>query len=305
MPLKFRCVCGQALIVSRSFVGRSVRCPKCDTKLRVPQPQSLKASTSVASAGESERPLRWAESDTTPSGTPNSSGAEFAAQPSAAVPQIPTSTAPTGEPSLPTGSERLESPPVVKTSLPASGLTPPPHPERVVPILPCANVDEISVSQASAVSAHGYEPHPRLVSTVRMLVGGLVFVAVFGAGPALYDLFDHLRSVDSPSVATWAYAVLLVTALQFGYAVYLWQLPDWSSVWVVTVVMLVLSVAYAVVLGATYVSADDGKFVQLLQLSDKLRGGQATGWCFIMLCLTSLISYLSGRISVRWYQAAI
>lgn len=150
----------------------------------------------------------------------------------------------------------------------------------------------------------GCEPHPRDVSATHWLAGGLAAIAVCGAIPAALDIAAHLRTEGSPGVAVWAYLSLWIALIQISYAIYLVQLPDWSSVWVGTLVTLVISAFYAMLLGLTYLSQHDGWLVRTLELSEQLAGGRAAGWCFIMLCLTSLVSYLSGRMSMRWYQTA-
>ena len=71
----------------------------------------------------------------------------------------------------------------------------------------------------------------------------------------------------------------------------------------ITVVTLVVATGYAMMLGLTLISQDQSRLVAALDLSDQLQGGRATGWCFVMLCLTSLLCYFSGRINVRWRAA--
>jgi hypothetical protein len=142
------------------------------------------------------------------------------------------------------------------------------------------------------------------VSATCWLAVGLAAVALCGAAPAVLDILDHLRTEESPGVAVWAYLALWIAVVQISYAVYLAQLPDWSSVWVGTLVTLAIAILYAMLLGLTYLSRPDSWLVQTLDLTDQLAGGRAALWCLIMLCLTSLISYLGGRMSVRWYQMA-
>jgi hypothetical protein len=238
MPLKFHCVCGQALIVSRRLIGKGVRCPGCDTKVKVPAPRGH----SDAAALDEKHP------------------------------RPPTAT----------------SPPRSSTSPPA--------------ISPDTVAEEVAESVVHNSLVRGCEPHPRDVSATHWLAVSLAGIALCGVIPAALDIFDHLRTEGSPGVAVWAYLSLWIALLQISYAIYLAQLPDWSSVWVGTLVTLAISVLYAMLLGLTYLSRHDSWLVEKLELSDQLSGGRAAGWCFIMLCLTSLVSYLSGRMSMRWYQ---
>ncbi|MCH5372953.1 MAG: hypothetical protein JJ992_03175, partial [Planctomycetes bacterium] len=87
------------------------------------------------------------------------------------------------------------------------------------------------------------------------------------------------------------------------YAVYMVQLPDWSVVWLVSLVTLGLATVYAMLLGVFLLSDAQTEFIQVLGLADQLRGNRAAGWCVIMLSLSCLLAYVTGRVSVRWHQA--
>ncbi len=151
----------------------------------------------------------------------------------------------------------------------------------------------------------GYQPTLDQIEIVRLIGISLAAVACISAIPAVMDIVDHLRSETSLGVARWAYLVLMLAALQGAYAAYVHQLPDWSTVWVVTVVTLVIATGYALMLGLTFITRSDAWVVSVLDLGDVFRGGRASVWCFVMLCLTSLVSYFTGRISVRWRHELI
>ncbi|MDP6467873.1 MAG: hypothetical protein QF918_09045 [Pirellulaceae bacterium] len=146
----------------------------------------------------------------------------------------------------------------------------------------------------------GYQPTEDQVAIVRAIGVSLAAVAAISAIPAIMDIIDHMRAEASLGVARWAYLVLMLAALQGAYSAYVYQLPDWSTVWVVTIVTLVIATGYAMMLGLTFITHGDAWLVRILDLGDVFRGGRDSLWCFVMLCLTSLISYFSGRISVRW-----
>jgi hypothetical protein len=74
---------------------------------------------------------------------------------------------------------------------------------------------------------------------------------------------------------------------------------------VVTFFTLTIAASYAAIFGLTLLSNDQGHFVQILDLADRLRGGKATAWCLIMLSLMSLTSYFSGRVGARWRNAFV
>ena len=171
----------------------------------------------------------------------------------------------------------------------------------------CSSVKGELAGMNDARGMPGYFPHRRQVSAMRMLARGVACVGLVGAIPAFVELAQRLpagwSAAVSQGVPAWVFLLLLIAVLHGGYAAYLWQLPDWSAAWVVTLATLAACVGYAMALAATWLSSSTGWFVRWLQLSEYARGGMASGWCFIMLCLTSLLSYFSGRLSARWYQA--
>jgi hypothetical protein len=135
---------------------------------------------------------------------------------------------------------------------------------------------------------------------VRLLAAAVGLAAICSMLPAFLDTFAHFQYADSPGVARWAYLLLGAGVLHIAYAVYLAQLPDWSSVVVVSILCLITASCYAAVLSLTVLASSDSNVIAFLQLADQIRSGRAAGWCFIMLCVAGLLSYFSGRIGLRW-----
>jgi hypothetical protein len=151
----------------------------------------------------------------------------------------------------------------------------------------------------------GLEPMRPYVVQARLLVLGLVLVSLLGIVPAVQDQWQVWCAGAPPRIPAWACLVTLAACLQLGYALYLWQLPDGSSAGVVAVATLVAAVAYALALGATFASRNSGWFENWLQLADPWRGRRVAGWCFVMACVTTLLSYASGRLSARWQRELV
>lgn len=131
----------------------------------------------------------------------------------------------------------------------------------------------------------------------------VIAVAVVSVIPALLDLLQNARQTDSAGISRWALALLLAAGLQIAYAVYLMQLPDWGTTWVMSLVMLVLTTVYAALLGALMLAKPQSQFIQFLELGDKLPGQQATIWCLMMVILSAFLAYFAGRVSFRWRRA--
>jgi hypothetical protein len=151
-------------------------------------------------------------------------------------------------------------------------------------------------------------PDRRWLPTVYALASGMIAAALFGIAPAAWDVVEYVQYYDEaadPHVARWALVLLLLGVVQAAYALYLFQLPDWTSVWVVTLFSLGLAGLYALCLGLVLISRDDGLLVgpHGLQLGDKLAGGKAALWCVAMTCVSTIIAFFAGRLSSQWQRA--
>jgi hypothetical protein len=133
----------------------------------------------------------------------------------------------------------------------------------------------------------------------------MIVAALFAMIPGVWDVIEHLTIEDSPYVARWAFLLLALGLVQIGYSVYLIQLPDWTTVWVVTLYALAMAAIYAMVFGLTLITSTDGTLVGVLQLHDKVAGGQAALWCLCMASLFTLLAFFAGRMSVRWRRAEL
>jgi hypothetical protein len=131
----------------------------------------------------------------------------------------------------------------------------------------------------------------------------LAAAALFGLVPAGLDVVRHLQAVDSAGVARWAWMLLLISAIQLAYALYLVQLPDWASVRVVSIVTLSLATGYAMLLGNLLLAERQGQLIRLLELTGRASQNRAAFWCLIMLSISILLAYFSGRISSHWCRA--
>ena len=165
--------------------------------------------------------------------------------------------------------------------------------------------EEPLAPEASTSEPHAMAPDRHWLPAVYSLALGVVAAALFGIAPAVWDVVEFVRYydlVDSPHVARWALVLLLLGVVQIAYAVFLFQLPDWTSVWVVTLYSLGLAGLYALMLGLVLISREDGLLVgpHGLQLADKVAGGQAALWCLAMTSVSTIIAFFAGRLSVQW-----
>jgi hypothetical protein len=143
-----------------------------------------------------------------------------------------------------------------------------------------------------------------------LLAFGIFAAGVFGVLPAIWDIADYFRFLaPQPNgfVARWALLILLISVLQVAYAVYLLQLPDWTSVWVVTIFLLAVAGVYAMSLGLIILASPTGWLLgsEGLQLADRLAGGKAALWCLSMIGISTMLAYFSGRLARHWHRTEL
>jgi hypothetical protein len=132
---------------------------------------------------------------------------------------------------------------------------------------------------------------------------GFAAAALFAMAPAVWDIFQYAQAVERAYVARWALLVLALGVVQVAYAIYLAQLPDWTSGWVITVFALATAALYAGMLGVTLIAGDDSRLIRSLQLSEFVATGRAAIWCLCMTTVMATLAFFGGRTSLRWRLA--
>ncbi len=160
-----------------------------------------------------------------------------------------------------------------------------------------------STTSLEMETVYGYQADRIRRWTVYQLAAFVILASVFSILPAALDIVEHLTTPDSPGVARWAWLLLLAGGLQIAYGIYVSHLPDWGSVWVLSLFALAMTTGYAMLLGITLLGNRESEFIQLLGIAEQLANHRASGWCLIMLGLSSLLAYISGRIAVSWRRS--
>jgi hypothetical protein len=129
-----------------------------------------------------------------------------------------------------------------------------------------------------------------------------ILVAFFGVVPALAHVLRLPVSDAAAGLGGWVHLSLLLGGLQLAYAVYVLQLPDWSTVWTVSLVALLVAAGYAMLASIALLAHDEHAVLQWLGLAQRSLGRRLAGWCVVMLTLTGLLAYGGGQMSLRWYR---
>ena len=114
------------------------------------------------------------------------------------------------------------------------------------------------------------------------------------------------QGISAPCVwRRWACAALLLGFLELCYAVYLLQLPDWSSLRVVSIVTLGIAAVYAAVAGIRLLAAPGNRLMEFWELDGNVfSSSQEALWCLMLVLLTGSLSYAVGHLCTRWSRRA-
>jgi hypothetical protein len=173
------------------------------------------------------------------------------------------------------------------------------HGKSTSPIAQQINTDAPSTSSPRAPLERAgvfHNPSQRMRATYLSL--GMLIVSIVSLIPVGMYLVET-ASVSQQVIATWVGILMLLGAVNLVYAVYVYQLADWTSVWVAACWLLANSVILAVTLSALALSGPAGRFTGLIGMSVGLHP-KAILWLLMMLSLTGLMAYLAGRESFRW-----
>lgn len=122
---------------------------------------------------------------------------------------------------------------------------------------------------------------------------------IFNLIPAIYFWYYWGHIEIEASWPRWAYLQIFVAGLHFIYAIFLYQIPDWSTLRTIAIAMLVFAMMYGLVSSGLLIGGGHGTIANFLRLPSALLN-QAAIWCVAMLCLSTLISYLTGKESALW-----
>ena len=130
----------------------------------------------------------------------------------------------------------------------------------------------------------------------------LCCVAFVNMVPALYHWYHWTQLTESMQLPRWIYIQVFVGAIHLVYAVFLFQINDWSAMRAVSVAMLAVAFVFGFISTGLLIGGGDGNLTGFLGIPYTLNR-QASIWCVAMLCLATLMSYWGGKESTNWQRA--
>jgi len=129
-----------------------------------------------------------------------------------------------------------------------------------------------------------------------MVLGAL---SLLGMVPSVMEWFDYLQFEGEHPFARWAWFALALSLMQLAYAIYLAQVPDWSTVWTTAIAALASAALYAMLYAVTLLGDADSQLLVWLEIHTT-QTSRASGWCFVMLSLCGIYAYFCGRAGTNW-----
>jgi hypothetical protein len=185
-------------------------------------------------------------------------------------------------------------PPAADSAQPPKAIDPPPGADGNAPTIVVDEVTGISSTDTfdlpiplqSLASHHGLR---RLhFKRLYVMAGMLILAALVQLIPAW-----HYGDWTAP---VWMRAIVLLSASQIALAMWMLLVPDWSTLWVATLVAACVAALQAFAL-ALAVATPTGDF-DLLEMNDLRDLAQL--WLTAMLLLSASISFACGQFSFQW-----
>ena len=155
-----------------------------------------------------------------------------------------------------------------------------------------------TLSAMAAIEKRSRQAKEDRITLTRFFAGFLIVVGLINLAPAVYCWWQWSQADGGILLPRWIYLQIFAAILHIVYAVLLVQVPDWSTLLSIAIVMLVFAFIFGL-FSVGLVANSNGLLSQFLQIPGSL-GRKACIWCVAMLVLATLASYLAGRESTQW-----
>lgn len=328
MPTVVKCPNGCKLRVPSSKAFDSFQCPKCSASLRIPQneikrfqsdPKSvLIATLSTELVNSVSEGILFIEGsrDEEELENPRSTHDEVA------PPEIPVEYS---QANLNTSSiEAAIVPPAVPPNQAVDEASDPAKEKEAIQVL-TKSIDEeeskireleetISQARSSQGSIFDFvnpwvinEENPGVIHNKQIcgraysLSWAMIVIGTLLLGPVIYTMIGWIGKDYHLPLGRWSYMLIFFSAIQFLYALFLSQIPDWTSTRFVSYLMLGMTVFTTFLLSVSMLSGSDSSLFRFLELSISERG-KVSGWLLVMLIGFGMMSYLCGRTTQTWME---
>lgn len=129
----------------------------------------------------------------------------------------------------------------------------------------------------------------------------MVVIAILILGPIIYTMLQWIGQDYHRPLGRWAVLLVFFSAFQMLYALFLFQLPDWTATRFVSWLMLGMTIFCSFLLSIGYLSRENNAFYSFLELSI-VQQDIVCGWLLVMSIVFGMMSYLCGRTTQLWMR---
>ena len=134
----------------------------------------------------------------------------------------------------------------------------------------------------------------------RFLASFLGLIALLNVAPAIYH-WSSVHSAAESKIANWLCFQVLVGVLQLLYAVFVWQIRDWSALKALSVVLLFFAALYGFISTSALIGDANSIVFKFLEVSYSMQR-TATIWAVTMLLLMIATSFLAMKEALNWQR---
>ena len=152
-----------------------------------------------------------------------------------------------------------------------------------------ANVDAEPTRKVIGVS------HSRdLIAKSNLFAIGLFILGFWMIVPAIGSFVQYVHTAETSEIPRWSAWLVFAGFVHIIYSFYAAQIPDWTSVRVIAIVMLVVTFVSAILLAGFTLSPPGGAIARSLEVPAELTS-KAEIWLLSVLAISATIGFFSGR----------
>ncbi|HMO16123.1 MAG TPA: hypothetical protein PKD64_18295 [Pirellulaceae bacterium] len=164
--------------------------------------------------------------------------------------------------------------------------------------LPIEQTDQVVIEIAEL----DHDNHDRdRVWLTRFYASCLVVTAIVNCVPILVYMTAFAPQSWETTLPRWSFALIFTSLLLISYAVYLWQLADWSSLLVSACIALFASCCFGFIAAGLWLGTVNNTIAGYLQLPQSYYYFGPI-WGGIMFGLLALTSFALGRDALYWQR---
>ncbi len=332
MSLRVRCPEGCILHASMARCGKVVRCPKCETMIRIPEVSIAESKDGATVECRAERYNRFVDNRRSLEGAPRKElPATDLTQEVVDSPRLPvakprqhSSSQPEQElPSVSvelvgertwknrsdsrqalvsrksdqtTGVKRIETTGVEAVGKPVFRET------LNLSVVGLAEGKSSEIKEEKSWEERLTQANADRFFLAKLFAVGLFFIGLLNLIPVFTQLISWGGLSEGNEIPNWLFMQIGVCLLIWMYAIFLFQINDWSALRSVSILLLVMAFVYGLCCTGLLLGGNEGGVVMVLEIST-FRVQQATSGFAVMLCLATLMSYWAAREASNWQRA--